>query len=121
MERPDTAHPEYATVDIAVIEAPTRRLEGGVGYSTDVKFRANANYRDVNFDGSGLQLLAEGRLETKIQSGSLRFARPPNESGWIATFGGGRPTLMSACVRSSGETCTTFSGLPVSSVAMAAK
>ena len=86
---PDTAHPEDATVDIAVIEAPTRRLEGGVGYSTDVQFRANANYRDVNFDGNGLQLLADGRLETKIQSGSLRFSRPPNDSGWIATFGAG--------------------------------
>ena len=86
---PDTAHPDNATVNIAVIEGPTRRFEGGVGYSTDVHWRANANYRDVNFDGRGLQLLADGRLETKIQSGSLRFSRPPNESGWIASFGGG--------------------------------
>jgi translocation and assembly module TamA len=86
---PDTAHPEDATVDIAVIEAPTKRFEGGVGYSTDVQFRANANFRDVNFDGKGLQLLADGRLDTKIQSGSVRFSRPPNDSGWIATFGAG--------------------------------
>ena len=86
---PDTAHPEDATVDIAVIEAPAKRFEGGVGYSTDVQFRANANFRDVNFDGKGLQLLADGRLETKIQSGSVRLSRPPNDSGWIATFGAG--------------------------------
>jgi translocation and assembly module TamA len=86
---PDTAHPENATVNVAVIEAPTRRFEGGVGYSTDVHWRANANYRDVNFDGRGLQLLADARVESKIQSGSLRFTSPPNESRWIASYGGG--------------------------------
>jgi translocation and assembly module TamA len=36
-----------------------------------------------------MQLLAEARLETRIQSGSLKFQLPPNESGWIATYGGG--------------------------------
>jgi len=86
---PDTTHPESATVDLAVIEGRTKRFEGGVGYSTDVQWRMNANYRDVNFDGNGLQFLADGRIETKIQTGSLRFTRPPNDSGWIATFGGG--------------------------------
>ena len=86
---PDTTHPENATVQVAVIEGPTRRFEGGVGYSTDVHWRANASYRDVNFDGSGLQLLAEARVESKIQSASLRFTSPPNESRWIASFGGG--------------------------------
>ncbi len=86
---PDTTHPEDATVDIAVIEGRTKRFEGGVGYSTDVKWRANASYRDVNFDGDGLQLLADGRVETRTQSGTVRLTRPPNGSGWIATFGGG--------------------------------
>ncbi len=86
---PQTTHPENATVDIAVIEAPTKRFDGGIGYSTDVQFRANATYRDVNFGGNGLQLLADGRLETKIQSGAIKFTRPPNDSGWIATFGAG--------------------------------
>ncbi len=86
---PDTTHPEEATVDMAVIEGRTKRFEGGVGYSTDVQWRANASYRDVNFDGNGLQFLADGRAETKIQQGSLRFSRPPNAAGWIATFGGG--------------------------------
>jgi len=71
---------------VAVIEAPTRRLEGGIGYSTDVEFRGNATYRDVNLDGKGLQMLIEGRLETKLQSLSVRFIQPPNVSGWIATY-----------------------------------
>jgi hypothetical protein len=51
---PDTTHPDDATVLIAVIEAPTKRFEGGLGYSTDVQFRANASYRDVNIDDRGL-------------------------------------------------------------------
>ena len=86
---PETSHPENATVNIAVIEARPKRFEGGIGYSTDVQFRASASYRDVNVDGHGMQLLAEARLETRIQSGSLKFQLPPNESGWIATYGGG--------------------------------
>ncbi len=86
---PDTTHPDDATVRVAVIEAPTRRLEGGLGYSTDVQFRGNASYRDVDVDGKGLQLLAEGRLETKLQSMSLRVSQPPNDGGWIATYSAG--------------------------------
>jgi translocation and assembly module TamA len=85
----ETTHPEDATVFVAVIEAPTRRLEAGIGYSTDVQFRANANYRDVNVDDHGLQLYVDARAETKIQSASLRLSRPPNDVGWLGTFGAG--------------------------------
>jgi translocation and assembly module TamA len=83
---PGTAHPEDADIKVAVIEAPTRRLEGGIGYSTDVQVRANATYRDVDLDGKGLQMLAEARLESKLQSASMRFTQPPNDAGWIGTY-----------------------------------
>jgi translocation and assembly module TamA len=86
---PDPARADDAAIDVTVIEAPTRRFEGGFGYSTDVLFRASANYRDVNFDGKGLQLYADVRLETKEQLASLRLTRPPNDAGWIGTFGVG--------------------------------
>ena len=86
---PDTTHPEDATVKVAVIEAPPRRLEAGLGYSTDVQFRGNATYRDVNIDGKGLQMLIEGRLESKLQSMSVRFTQPPNDAGWIGTYSAG--------------------------------
>ena len=66
-------------MNVAVIEAPPKRLEGGVGYSTDVQFRGNATYRDVNIDGTGLQMLIDGRLESKLQSASIRFTQPPND------------------------------------------
>ena len=85
----DTTHPEDATVKVAVIEAPPKRLEAGLGYSTDVQFRANASYRDVNINGNGMQMLIEGRLESKLQSASVRFTQPPNDAGWIGTYTAG--------------------------------
>ena len=83
---PETTHPENATVNIAVIEARPKRLEGGVGYSTDVQWRLNASYRDVNLDGHATQFLADARLESKVQSGSVKFQRPPTDYHWIATY-----------------------------------
>src|SRR5262249_8061502 len=72
-----------------VIEAPPKRFEGGIGYSTDVEFRGNASYRDVDFNGHGLQMLIEGRLETLVQSASIRFTQPPNDAQWIGTYSAG--------------------------------
>ena len=85
----DTTHPDDATVRVAVVEGPTKSFEGGIGYSTDVRYTAKLNYRDVNIDGKGLQLLAEGQLDGDIQGASLRLVQPPNESGWIGTWGVG--------------------------------
>ncbi len=85
----DTTHPEDAPVKVAVIEAPPKRLEAGVGYSTDVQFRGNATYRDVNINDKGMQMLIEGRLESKLQSATIRFTQPPNDSGWIGTYTAG--------------------------------
>jgi translocation and assembly module TamA len=85
----DSEQHEHATVNVAVIEGPTRRVEVGLGYSTDTKFRANATYSDINVDGRGTQMLIDGRLETKTSSLSLRFTRPPTEGGWLDTYSAG--------------------------------
>ena len=77
----DLAQADDATVTVAVIEAPTRKLEAGVGFSTDTEFRVNANYRDVDIDGRGLQFLVDARIETLLQSGTLRFVQPPGPLG----------------------------------------
>jgi translocation and assembly module TamA len=82
----ETDRPDDAPVRVAVIEAPTKRLELGVGYSTDVRYTAKIDYRDVDIDRDGLQLLVNGQLDTKTQSGSMRFVKPANEAGWIATL-----------------------------------
>jgi len=78
----DPATAADAPLRVSVIEAPRRRIEAGVGYSTDVEFRANVSYRDFDVDGAGTQFIADARYETLVQSGSLRLVRPPNESGW---------------------------------------
>jgi translocation and assembly module TamA len=82
----DPKRADAAAVKVAVIEAPPKRFEGGVGYSTDVQFRADATYRDVNVNGRGLQMLLDGRLETKLQSGTIRFTQPPNDAHWIGAW-----------------------------------
>src|SRR4029453_17656162 len=67
----DTAseHPDEATLRVAVIEAPTKTFEGGIGYSTDVRYTAKISYRDVNIDGHGLQLLADAQYDGNTQGG----------------------------------------------------
>jgi translocation and assembly module TamA len=83
----DTAsqHPEEATVRVAVVEAQTKSFEGGIGYSTDVPYTARINYRDVNIDGKGLQLLFDAQYDGTIRAdrcGSCNRER----GGWIGTW-----------------------------------
>jgi translocation and assembly module TamA len=82
-------HADNATVTLSVIEAPTKRFEFGLGYSTDTEFKASGSYSDVNIDGHGLQLHADARVETKLASGSIRFVLPPAPGGWLDTFTAG--------------------------------
>ena len=71
-----------APVQVSVIEAPTRRLDAGLGYSTDARYRSSIGWRDVDFQGSGRRLSAEARVETRVQgfTGSLEF--PAGSDGW---------------------------------------
>lgn len=87
----DTAseQPEDATLRVAVIEAPTKSFEGGIGYSTDVRYTAKLNYRDVNIDGKGLQMLVDAQYDGNIQGGSVRLVQPANAVGWIGTWAAG--------------------------------
>lgn len=81
---PDLA--ERAPVEVAVIEGRTRKLEGGIGYSTDTEFRANASYSDVNVLDRAIQFFADARLEQKAQGAALRFVLPPTETHWRDTY-----------------------------------
>ncbi len=83
---PDPAHADEAPVTLAVIEAPAKRLEFGVGYSTDTQWKASGSYSDVNIDDHGLQFLADVRIETKLSSGSVRFVQPPAPGGWLNSY-----------------------------------
>ena len=83
---PDPAQADAAKVTLSLIEAPTRRLEFGAGYSTDTQYQASASYSDVNIDDHGLQFYTNARIETKIQEIDARFVRPPTATGWIDTY-----------------------------------
>jgi translocation and assembly module TamA len=83
---PDVTQADRATITLSVIEAPTKHLEFGAGYSTDTQYRVSAAYSDVDIDGKGLQMYANARLESKLQQLDLRFVRPPTAAGWIDTY-----------------------------------
>ncbi len=86
---PDPAHADDATLTVSVIEAPARRVEAGLGYSTNTEFRASFNYNDMNVNGRGLQMYTTLRMETLVQEASARFVLPPRAGGWIDTFAAG--------------------------------
>ena len=81
-----SANTDEATLRVAVVEAQTKSFEGGVGYSTDLRYTAKASYRDVNIDGHGLQMLAEAEYDGVTQGGALRFVQPANAAHWIGTW-----------------------------------
>jgi translocation and assembly module TamA len=85
----DPAQADAAPVTLAVIEAPTRRLEFGAGYSTDTEYRVTASYQDLDINGEALRFYADARLETKVQNANVRFVRPPNALGWQDSILGG--------------------------------
>jgi translocation and assembly module TamA len=80
---PDPAQAQSATIAMALIEAPARRLEAGLGYSTDTEFGVSLNYVDVDIGGTAQQFHADARLESLVQEGTLRLVRPPTSGGWI--------------------------------------
>ncbi len=85
----DPAQADAAPVTLTVIEAPTKHLEFGAGYSTDTQYRISASYRDLDVNGDALRFYADARLESKVQNANLRFVRPPNAAGWQDSILGG--------------------------------
>jgi len=85
----DPAQADAATLSVSVIEAPARRVEAGLGYSTNTEFRASFTYNDMNVNGRGLQMYTTLRIESLVQQATARFVLPPRAGGWIDTFGAG--------------------------------
>jgi len=83
---PETARDGEADIDVRVIEAPPKRFEGGLGFSTDTRVRANVRYSDVNVDRRASQLWIDARVDSKIQNLAVRIVRPPTDRGWLDIF-----------------------------------
>jgi len=82
----DPAQADDAPVTISVLEAPPKRVEAGLGFSTDTRVRATLNYRDVDFMDRALQFTTDLRLESKVQSLATRIVTPPSQSGWSHAY-----------------------------------
>ena len=83
----DPAKAAATPVTIAVIEAPTRRLEFGIGYSTDTTYNVTFRYSDVNANGNALQFVSNVVIAGNTQTGSVRFNLPPNAEGYLDSVG----------------------------------
>ena len=79
---PDPANASAAPVTVSLIEAPSRRLETGIGYSTDTLFNGSINWRDVDLFDSGWRLRSELRLESKVQRLGGSIELPTRSDGW---------------------------------------
>ena len=84
---PDPARPGALSVKVKVIEAPNRRIDVGLGYSTDTHYRAQIDYRDVNFLDSQHRLNATLRYESLVQGLAASLQSPPSAGGWFNTYG----------------------------------
>ena len=82
----DPARPGALPVKIALIEAPKRKVDVGLGYSTDTQFRAQLDYRDVNFLGLNHRLTSTLRYETKVQALTANVESPPDATGWYNIY-----------------------------------
>ncbi len=71
-----------APVQVSVIEAPTRRLDASVGYSTDARYRSSIGWRDVDLMGAGRRLSAEAKIESFLQSLTAGLEFPAGNDGW---------------------------------------
>ncbi len=108
----DPAKADEAPVHVGVIEAPPKRLEAGLGFSTDTAFRGNVSYRDVDVNKHALQMYIDARVESKLQNASLRFVQPPGANGWSpSVFGRVERTDISGLV-----TETAVAGVRMSSL-----
>jgi translocation and assembly module TamA len=108
----DPAQASDAPVHVAVIEAPPKKIEAGLGYSTDTAFRANISYRDVDVGARALQMYVDARIESKLQNASLRFVEPPTPRGWSrSTFARIERTDISGLVTQTAATGVRMSSL----------
>jgi translocation and assembly module TamA len=79
---PDPAKAAAAPVVVRVVEHPEKKVDLGVGYSTDTLYRSEATFTDNNTFRPGWQGVARMRLDTKEQTAEAGIALTPEPGGW---------------------------------------
>ena len=77
----DAARPDDAPIDVTVVEAPRRRIKLGVGYSTDVGFKAETVYTQREFFTLPWQWTSGLRFAQREQGAFSEVLTPRNAEG----------------------------------------
>ncbi len=83
---PDPANAESAPVKVTLIEAPSKKFSGGIGFATDVLYLAQLSFDNVNLDGRGLQFRSDLRVDSKQQNATVKFTLPPKTPSYTDSF-----------------------------------
>lgn len=84
---PDRAHAASAPIIVRVVEYPAMKVDLGVGFSTDARFRSEATFTHNSTLQPGWQGLARLRLDTTQQLAGASLAFLPEDSGWRNRIG----------------------------------
>ncbi len=83
---PDPEYADSAPVRVMLIEAPTKKISGGIGFATDVLYIGQVSFDNVNLDGHGLQFRSDLRVDSKEQDASMRFTLAPRTPEYTDSF-----------------------------------
>ncbi|MCL2876515.1 MAG: BamA/TamA family outer membrane protein [Betaproteobacteria bacterium] len=86
---PDPQQAAAVPVNVAVTEAPPRRIGFGIGASSNTGLRVESTYRHLNLFGNGWELASGLRLEQRRQSFYTDLFLPPKQGRHIDSFGVG--------------------------------
>jgi translocation and assembly module TamA len=78
----DPANAAAAPVRVSVIEGNSRRIEVGVGYSTDTLYRAQFGYTDNDFLERGWRWRSDARVESRSARATSSITAPAGSDGW---------------------------------------
>ena len=84
---PAAAKDGEVPVRVSLIEGPRRRIEFGLGYSTDTKFRGSFDWRNNDLFARDWRLRLNANIETVQQSAEIAVDLPERPSGWADTVG----------------------------------
>jgi translocation and assembly module TamA len=85
---PSAEHPADTPLLVTVVESQARRIELGVGYSTDRSARAQATYTDNNAFDRGWNSTLKLEVDGLVQEATAGLAFPRQESGLRYLLGG---------------------------------
>lgn len=74
--KPTTGNPPVVPMAVEVMEKPYREIKIGVGYSTEEEFRAQVEWRHLNWFGGGRQVSVQGKYSSLAASGAAELTQP---------------------------------------------